>query len=337
MAIVSDDFNNDGHQDLVVTAFSSNTISILFGIGNGSFQSPLSSVNTNGINPYLLTSADFNRDGQPDLAIANEGSHTVSILLGRSDGTFNPTTIIYPSGGIYPSSIIAVDLNHDNITDLVVTNADSDNFITKFGIGNGSFSPLSLPYVTCSSPTSVAHGDFNGDGNVDLAVVSRFSNRLQIFTGSFGGSFVNTMNYTTGGAPYAVRAADLDSDSRLDLIVNNFNDNTIGIFLGTGVATFYRPTPATYSSNGAGPWGLVIHDFDGDSNLDLIVSNQNGNNFIICLGKGDGTFGPSQTFSPGGIQSRSIIVTDLNEDGNYDIVMAYQTSNNIAILLAEHP
>jgi hypothetical protein len=334
---VSADFNNDGHQDLVVTCFSSHVVSILFGMGNGSFHSKPSNISTNGINPYLLTSADFNRDGQPDLAIINEGSDTVCILLGQSNGTFSPTSIIFPSRGRFPSSVITVDINHDNIMDLVVTNSGSDSFVTFQGIGNGSFLYPGTVYLTCSSPTSIAQGDFDENGLVDLAVVCRFSDELQIFIGFSSPLFVNIMNYATGARPYAIRAVDLNNDSRLDLVINNLNDNTMDIFLGTGKATFTRPIPATYSSNGTEPWGLTIHDLNGDSNMDLIVGNLNSNNLIIYLGNGDGTFEGSETYSPGGVKARSVIATDLNEDGNYDIVMAYQNSNTIAILLAVYP
>ncbi|CAF4363506.1 unnamed protein product, partial [Adineta steineri] len=116
-SIISDDFNNDGHWDLAITDYSTNSISILLGIGNGSFQQPAMVYGSGGINPYGLVSEDFNKDGNLDLAMCNEGSGNIAILLGNGSGSFQTATN-FTRGGALPSSIVAADFNNDNKTDL---------------------------------------------------------------------------------------------------------------------------------------------------------------------------------------------------------------------------
>ena len=88
LSVISGDFNKDGHLDLAVTCNHQNTINILFGTGNGSFQLPAISFSSSGIHPYWMVAADFNVDGNLDLAVTNEGSDNVAIFLGQSNGSF---------------------------------------------------------------------------------------------------------------------------------------------------------------------------------------------------------------------------------------------------------
>ncbi len=98
-SIVSTDFNKDGYLDLAVTDYNGNNVSIFLGIGNGSFLSPPMSFSSNGTNPYWLVANDLNHDGNFDLAICNEGSGIVSILLGFGNGSFQLPALNFSSGG----------------------------------------------------------------------------------------------------------------------------------------------------------------------------------------------------------------------------------------------
>jgi hypothetical protein len=130
---VSADFNKDGHLDIVATNYYANTVSIVLGIGNGSFQTPSISFPTAGSHAYWLATHDFNADGNLDLALNNEGSNTVSILFGLGNGSFQLPAQTFPSGGPVPSPIIATDLNNDNKIDLVVANTGAHNITVFLG------------------------------------------------------------------------------------------------------------------------------------------------------------------------------------------------------------
>jgi len=333
--IVSADFNGDGHSDLVISNYIESTMSLLLGIGNGSFYLPAIEFTTNGNNPYWFVAHDFNLDGNVDLAVSNGGSETISILLGLNNGSFQSTIITFPSGGILPSSIITVDVNHDNKADLVVTNTYS-NIITIFlGFDNGTFQVPGKSYATGSLPWSITSGDFNSDGNIDLAVVNQGDNQLLIFLGIGNGTFqANFTNYTTGSGPYVVRSADFNDDSILDLVVGNYVSNTISVYFGTGVGTFVTSSSATYATSIAGPFDIGIEDLNGDTIMDLAVSNQNGN-VTVYFGYGNGTFGDVQYYSSAGLILRGIVVADFNEDGRYDLALINDGSNTFAVLLAK--
>ncbi|CAF4149908.1 unnamed protein product, partial [Adineta steineri] len=333
-SIISTDFNKDGHWDLAITDYSSNSISILFGIGNGSFQQPAMVYGSGGTNPYGLVSEDFNKDGNLDLAMCNEGSNSIAILLGNGNGSFQAATN-FTSGGTLPSGIVAADFNNDNKTDLAVTNTGANNIIIFLGYGNGGFQTPGISYTASSSPLVLVSGDFNSDGRIDLAVVCRGNSQLLIFFGFGNGSFQNNATYTTGTAPYSVRTSDFNGDSKLDLAVANYGSNSVSIFIGSGTGGFIAASPATYATNSSSPIDIAIQDLNGDSKMDLAVCNEVGNTIIVFLGNGNGTFRQGQNYSSMGQQLRSIIAQDFNKDGKYDLAVTNQNSNNLAILLTQ--
>jgi hypothetical protein len=120
---------------------------------------------------------DFNGDGVPDLAVANGGSRTVSVLLGRGDGSFAAATNY--AAGNYPASVAVGDFNGDGVPDLAVANFGNNTVSVLLGRGDGSFA-AAIHYAAGSSPYSVAVGDFNGDGWPDLATANQNSNNVSI-------------------------------------------------------------------------------------------------------------------------------------------------------------
>ena len=336
-SIVSADFNRDGHVDIAVTCYDVNIVSILLGIGNGFFQSTPLNFSSNGTHPFWLICDDFNRDGYLDLAMTNEGSNTITVLIAFSNGSLGFVSDTYASGGRLPSSLTTVDLNGDGQTDLVVTNTGSDNFSVFLGRANGRFRLCGV-YGTGDGPSSITHGYFNDDMKVDLAVVNRQANQLQIFFGLGDGSFIsNARNYSTESVPYTVQTGDLNGDGKLDLVVANMNHDSIGIHLGTGQGTFSRPSPATYPTGGSGALGLSIVDLNHDSQMDLVIGNQRSNDIIVYFGNGDGTFGLNVTYSLPARKLQGLVAADFNEDGHDDVAVVFETSSSVAVLLAQCP
>ncbi len=118
-----------------------------------------------GSNPQSVAVADFNRDGIPDLAVANAGSGTASILLGKSDGSFSaPKSYVV---GSYPQSVAVGDFNRDGIPDLVTANLLGNTVSVLLGNGDGTFQAAKT-YAVGFLPSAVVVGDFNGDGAPDL-------------------------------------------------------------------------------------------------------------------------------------------------------------------------
>jgi len=148
-----------------------------------------------GTDPDSAAAGDFNGDGKLDLAVANEGSNNVSILLGKCDGTFQ-AAVDYGAGS-NPSSVAVGDFRDDGKLDLVVANDGSDNVSILLGNGDGTFQ-AAVNYGVGSAPTSVAVGDFNGDGKLDLAVVNELSNNFSILLGNGDGTFQAAVNYGAG-------------------------------------------------------------------------------------------------------------------------------------------
>src|SRR5205807_548270 len=118
-----------------------------------------------GAGPFSVALGDFNGDGKPDLATANNGSANVSVLLGDGSGTFGASTG-FPAGD-HPDGIAAGDFNGDGKLDLATANAASGDVSVLLGNGSGGFgAPAS--FGVGSFPTAVAVGDFNRDGRLDL-------------------------------------------------------------------------------------------------------------------------------------------------------------------------
>jgi hypothetical protein len=165
------DFNGDGIQDLAVANWGSNTVSVLLGNGDGTFQAARNFAA--GSHPSSVAVGDFNGDGIQDLAVAESGG--VSVLLGNGDGTFEAAHS-FAAGG--PDSVLVGDFNRDGIQDLAVVSPFGVRVL--LGNGDGTFQTTHVSYVAGSDPLAVAVGEFNGDGWPDLAVANAFPNGVAI-------------------------------------------------------------------------------------------------------------------------------------------------------------
>lgn len=325
--VATGDFNGDGFLDVVVENYNSNSVSILLGNGDGTFQPQVTYAV--GSLPERVLVADFNADGALDLVVANTGSGTVSVLLGNGDGTFQ-SQVTYGAGS--PVGLGVMDVNHDGIPDIVAS-AYYNNVVTVLlGRGDGTFRS-GVTYATGSTPQTLAEGDFNGDGNVDLAVGNLGGNNVGILLGNGDGTFRAQVTYAVGSQPQGVQVGDFNGDGFDDLAVTNQAAGTVSVLLGRGDGTFQ--TQVTYPV-GVQPVGLVIADFNGDGFQDISVNNTGQASLSqgVLLGNGDGTFQPQVTF-PMGNFPYGVATGDFNGDGLPDMAISNFSSNTATILLSQ--
>ncbi len=228
------DLNGDGNGDGIFIPATGTGIAVQLGTSQGTFQTEVDY--PTGPMPQALTVADFNGDGNRDVAVANAGSGqgagSLSILLGRGDGTFHPI-LNYDQGNSIVALFVA-DLNRDSRLDIAVANdngSSSGTVDVMFGTGLGSFqAPVSYPVQV--NPTSVVAADVNGDLNLDLAVANRGSGTVSVLLGDTFGRFSAAHNITVGGLPDYLGAAYLDQDDLADLVVLHAQSATLSVWRG---------------------------------------------------------------------------------------------------------
>lgn len=244
------DFDHDGNLDLAVANFGgmmgfiSNSVSILKGNGDGTFVVPAPLV-TVGTEPSFVVTADFNQDGNPDLAVANSADGTVSILLGNGDGTFQTHRDFQVGAG--PNGIAVGDVNGDGKLDLVVANSADGTISVLLGNGDGSFQ-TAVPYSMgpFARPQSVALLDINSDGNLDIAVADNQHSGVQILMGDGKGGFqpAGALTPPFPATQYIV-TGDLDGDGLPDLVAADVLNN-VWVFLNREPKAPAVPGPATH-------------------------------------------------------------------------------------------
>ena len=225
------DLNRDGKQDLVVVNGSigttvGHTVTVLLGNGDGSFRAPVSYAV--GSSPYAVVAADFNRDGIPDLAVANGDDDNVSILFGNGDGTF--AGAMKYAAHDYPDGLAVGDFNGDGMLDLAVVNDYSDDVSILLGHGDGTFG-AATHFAIGSGPAGVAVADLNGDGLADLAVANRFDGTMAILLGNGDGTFLGPLIYDTDGQLESIAAGDLNGDGKIDLVITDVKNSEVWVWM----------------------------------------------------------------------------------------------------------
>ena len=304
---------------------------MLLGNGDGTFQPQVTYAV--GSVPDAIVAGDFNGDGHLDLAVANGGANTVSVLLGNGDGTFQPQ-VTYAVGSD-PIAIVAGDFNGDGRLDLAVAN-DSTTTPCRccWATATAPSSPRS-PTRSGSSPDAIVAGDFNGDGHLDLAVANsaRRHRRCRCCWATATARSSPRSPTRSGTVRTAIVAGDFNGDGRLDLAVANA-DPTARCRCCWATATA-RSSPRSRTRSGSSP---VAHRGGRLQRRRPPRPGRRqraiGNDVSVLLGNGDGTFQP-QT----GRRTRSgrypvaIVAGDFNGDGRLDLAVANQYDNTVSVLL----
>ena len=266
-SIAIGDFNGDGDPDLVVPNADDDNVSVLLGGPGGTFAAA-TNVAAGLLYPNSVAVGDFNGDGDADLAYTSGHSTNIGILLGGPGGTFGTPTII-PTTGDYPSSVVVGDFNHDADPDLAFSDSVGDVSVLLGGPGATFGTQNSYPAVTANHyVTSIAVGDFNADGDADLAVVDVDAAQVQVLTGDSGGTFGAPVTYAVPNA-YAVAVADFNDDGDPDLAVSGAYGYVYVLQGGDG-STFGNTKSF---KTGGSTFSLAVGDFNADSQPDLVAAN----------------------------------------------------------------
>ena len=310
-------------------------IVVLLGNGDGTFGAATAS--PAGLNPLSMAAADFNGDGNIDIAVGNYssgdpsglGPGSVSILAGNGDGTF-AAPVIYPNGedsfGL-PSSLLALDLNGDGLPDLAVANRNDNSISVLLNAGGGAFAAAAvtrLPYGV----EYLAYSDFNHDGNLDLVASSIHSNALLMLPGNGDGTFQPPVTYATGNTPGSISVVPLTDGHTLILTADGITGAPwLAVANPAGVVGVPALNPV-----GGSPGGVAVADLTGSGQVDVVVAG--GTNDLDIFLSQNGQLGAPTPYSlgPDSPQPQAVAIADINGDGKPDVITA-NAAGSVSVLL----
>ena len=281
------DLDGDGLPDLAITNRSSNTVSVLRNTstsGNISFAPKVDFAT--GTSPYYVAIGDIDGDGRLDLAIANNQSGSVSVIINSgSAGNISFEPKIDYTVGTSPTSVAIANLDDDGKPDLAVTNYTSN---TVSILKNTSTSSVSfadkIDIAVSSNPLSICAGDFDGDGKADLATVNYGSYTVSVLRNTSSGGaigFADKADYFTGDNPKSVTVGDIDGNGKPDLIVANLASENISLLRNTSTTGAISFADRDDYAIGSGVTNASMADLDGDGNPDFAIASASTKNISV--------------------------------------------------------
>ena len=323
------DLDGDGVPDVVVVNTTDGDVSLLSGVGDGSLD-PRTPLQT-AANPIAIGLADSTGAGMFSVITASQDG-TVSVLKGDGKGTFAPH-IDYDMGDPV-TTMATADMNADGLTDVVVAGTGGINLNgnkTSIIYANDDGSLQAGESVAVGDlAVGIASGDFDHDGNLDIAVGAPNLDVVQIWLGNGKGGFIHGTDIPVASGIQSIAVADLNHDGKPDIVIVG-GGNSMLVFLGNGDGTFTASSQNPLIT-GNGPFKVTVADVNtGDSFPDIVTANMTDGTVSVFLGNGDGTFGARQDFMTGGTTSDAR-VGDLDGDGKPDLVTANYSANSFSVL-----
>ena len=360
LAVYIADFDNDLKLDIATANQNSADISVLYNIGDSAFASPANF--EVGENPGDFCASDFDGDGYIDLACTSRRFDNVAVLLNNGDRTFGVQQG-YPTGES-PNSVVAGDFDADGDIDLATANMWSNDVSILLNNGDGTFGTrldfgigqpralgrggeswteriagfetknkelyeLLLEYPVGDGPYSIAAGDIDRDGDIDLATANLTQGTISILLNDGHAIFEAGALLDAGEYPSSVSFADLNGDRSLDLVCADLGLNTVYIYLNVsdGNLTYFGQ-----NQTGDFPNSVFCGDLDGDSDIDMVTANVWSDDITVLYNDGEANF-PSVWQYSVGTSPFAVYGADLSGNGAIDLVTANSGSDDVSVFM----
>ncbi|RYD84121.1 MAG: hypothetical protein EOP84_06405 [Verrucomicrobiaceae bacterium] len=274
--VVAGEFNGLPGTDLAVSS-NSNQVFVMTNDGNANFA--VSAGYAVGAMATDIVAGRVDADTALDLVVCNRGSDTISVLLGRGDGTFQ-AAVSYPALGPYGAAI--VDLNWDGYADVVVPSYAFNEVNVYLGNGDGT---LQAPVHNSigAQPTAVATADLDNDGHADLVVANNFDGTLSAILSNGTSSLSEAHHIACGAGPSSLVTGDFNGDAKQDVAVLSSANHTLALLLGNNDGTLSMR--GNYAA-GRVPVALSAAWVNDDAKLDVLVVDNATSSLLFLMNTG---------------------------------------------------
>jgi len=316
------DVDRDGIQDMVAGGLE---LVLLRGEGNREFASEVTLAR---VFPRGIVLGDLDEDGALDIVASASLLSNYVLLIREGRKLLQEGDVRVQEVGNFLRQVVTADLDLDGHLDAVLR--DGRDLVVLVTDGRSvpwRFAPPRVHSVTGGTLSSLAVGDVDGDGNLDVVAGQNGKAHVQLLLGKGDGDFTFADPIVTPSIAQDVALGDLDGDLNLDLIVANRNRTDLSVLAGDGTGGF---TPAGDFPLTGEPTRLLLADLDLDGHLDVTVVSEEASVLDVLLG--DGGLGllalPSIPVGQGPV---GLVAADLDEDGHPDIVTSNETDLSIVL------
>ncbi len=271
------DFDTDGVADLAIINHEANTITLLRGNGDASFEpaDPARFPIETEPHSHVIAAADMNNDGAIDLIIDSRDHLGVYVLPGGAEGEFDAPGQSVDVGGAPYLGFAVVDINHDGLPDIITPNRNDVSVLLNRSSTELSFEQVSpIPF---QSPFAVGAADMNGDNEIDLVIAGAGEEPgIVVLKGNGEGQFAHAASAQMSAGAKLVATGDVNGDGTMDAAITSWNAQ-VTLVIGADTP-YFVPLPLEGMRN---PWGVTMADFDGDKRDEIVVGDASGERVLI--------------------------------------------------------